>query len=76
MKFMPYADDIVSLLFALGLGLTAAVFAVFLIFRVFNWTSIGLFITGALVMVSYYFVGNRPEVSSAKASKKESITKE
>lgn len=76
MKFMPYADDIVWLLFALGLGLMAAVLAILLIFRVFNWASIGLFIMGVLVTVAYYFVGSQPEISSAKTKKNESITSE
>jgi len=59
-KFMPYADDTIWLLFALGLGMIVASLFVFIASLRFSWAPFGFLVTGILVSASYYLVGSHP----------------
>jgi hypothetical protein len=60
MKFMPYADDTIWLLFGLGIAIILGTVVAYLALGIFGWGSVGLIGTGLLVSSSYYVVGTRP----------------
>jgi hypothetical protein len=63
-RFMPYADDVVWLLFGLGLAMVLGVILAYIVLGLYGWASLGFLGTGALVSVSFYFVGEHPPIST------------
>jgi hypothetical protein len=60
MKFMPYADDTIWLLFGLGIAIILGTVVAYFTLGIFGWGSAGLIGTGILVSSSYYIVGTHP----------------
>lgn len=65
MKFMPYADDTIWLLFALGLMIVVADAVLYAEFGLDVWAFLGFLITGILVCASFYIVGTHSPIGTA-----------